>query len=99
MSKTKKPTLRVVAGTEAAAENPPVVEQELKTVPTALRELADAVEQDKFGSIEAVTIVMLGDNMDTMCFGPESSLERHALMLHRAFTSLSAVSLGFEEEE
>jgi hypothetical protein len=99
MSKTKKPTLRVVAGTEAPPAEAAAAEQEVKTVPVALRDLADAIEADKFGAIEAVTIVMLGDNMDTMCFGPETTLDRHALMLHRAFTSLSAVSLGFDEEE
>jgi len=54
-----------------------------------LRELADAIEDGRYGDVGCVAVVVLGDECSVFGFGADSAAPSVALLLHAGFFKLS----------
>lgn len=61
---------------------------------SALRQIADDIENGKYGDVGCVSIAVLGDTMEIFGAGPDSDPAPVAMLFHAAFMRLS---LSIEE--
>lgn len=54
-----------------------------------LRDIADAIEEGKYGEVGCLAIAILGDTMEVFRAGPDSGAPSVALLLHAGFLRMS----------
>ena len=68
-------------------------EHTLADAAAMLRKAADLVEAGEFGEVESVGIVVLGDGLEVLGFGPKSDSCAIGMLLHAGFLKLNRMIL------